>query len=596
MHPSAQFISRRDIDFLLHDVLNVESLTRRARFADHSRETFAAALDLSADLAAEYYRPHNKLSDSNEPRFENGRVRMIQEVGRAIRAFADAGLIAAGFDAELGGMQLPMTVAQACYAVFDAANVATAAYTMLTIGNANLLRVYGTGEQKRLYLGPLLEGRFLGTMCLSETQAGSSLADITTTAEPQPDGTYHITGSKMWISAGDHELAENIVHLVLARIKGAPAGARGISLFLVPKRRLRPDGTLAEDNNIALAGLNHKMGYRGTTNCVLNFGEGGPCIGTLVGERNRGLACMFHMMNEARIAIGRGATMLGYAGYLASLDYARTRRQGRRSSDKDPANPPVAIIEHADVRRMLLAQKAWVEGSLALILYCARQVDELATAPDDAARRRALLLLDILTPIAKAWPSQYCLAANDLAIQIHGGYGYTREFDVEQYYRDNRLNPIHEGTNGIQALDLLGRKAAMEEGAAFRALCEEIRATAAGALDHSMADLSEWGSDLLDAVDALEETTATLLAEPDPDRRLANAAVYLEAAGHTVIAWMWLMQALAAADLDEGDPFVAGKLQACRYFYAWELPRTAHWHDLLRSLDDTTLTMQDEWF
>jgi len=596
MHPSAQFISRRDIDFLLHDVLNVESLTRRARFADHSRETFAAALDLSADLAAEYYRPHNKLSDSNEPRFENGRVRMIQEVGRAIRAFADAGLIAAGFDAELGGMQLPMTVAQACYAVFDAANVATAAYTMLTIGNANLLRVYGTEEQKRLYLGPLLEGRFLGTMCLSETQAGSSLADITTTAEPQPDGTYHITGSKMWISAGDHELAENIVHLVLARIKGAPAGARGISLFLVPKRRLRPDGTLAEDNNIALAGLNHKMGYRGTTNCVLNFGEGGPCIGTLVGERNRGLACMFHMMNEARIAIGRGATMLGYAGYLASLDYARTRRQGRRSSDKDPANPPVAIIEHADVRRMLLAQKAWVEGSLALILYCARQVDELATAPDDAARRRALLLLDILTPIAKAWPSQYCLAANDLAIQIHGGYGYTREFDVEQYYRDNRLNPIHEGTNGIQALDLLGRKAAMEEGAAFRALCEEIRATAAGALDHSMADLSEWGSDLLDAVDALEETTATLLAEPDPDRRLANAAVYLEAAGHTVIAWMWLMQALAAADLDEGDPFVAGKLQACRYFYAWELPRTAHWHDLLRSLDDTTLTMQDEWF
>jgi alkylation response protein AidB-like acyl-CoA dehydrogenase len=596
MHPSAQFISRRDIDFLLHDVLNVESLTRRARFADHSRETFAAALDLSADLAAEYYRPHNKLSDSNEPRFENGRVRMIQEVGRAIRAFADAGLIAAGFDAELGGMQLPMTVAQACYAVFDAANVATAAYTMLTIGNANLLRVYGTGEQKRLYLGPLLEGRFLGTMCLSETQAGSSLADITTTAEPQPDGTYHITGSKMWISAGDHELAENIVHLVLARIKGAPAGARGISLFLVPKRRLRPDGTLAEDNNIALAGLNHKMGYRGTTNCVLNFGEGGPCIGTQVGERNRGLACMFHMMNEARIAIGRGATMLGYAGYLASLDYARTRRQGRRSSDKDPANPPVAIIEHADVRRMLLAQKAWVEGSLALILYCARQVDELATAPDDAARRRALLLLDILTPIAKAWPSQYCLAANDLAIQIHGGYGYTREFDVEQYYRDNRLNPIHEGTNGIQALDLLGRKAAMEEGAAFRALCEEIRATAAGALDHSMADLSEWGSDLLDAVDALEETTATLLAEPDPDRRLANAAVYLEAAGHTVIAWMWLMQALAAADLDEGDPFVAGKLQACRYFYAWELPRTAHWHDLLRSLDDTTLTMQDEWF
>ena len=313
-------------------------------------------------------------------------------------------------------------------------------------------------------------------MCLSEPQAGSSLSDIRTTAYPQSDGTYRLSGNKMWISAGEHELSENIVHLVLARIAGAPAGVKGISLFLVPKFRVNEDGSLGARNDVALAGLNHKMGFRGTTNCVLNFGEQGGAYAELVGEANKGLACMFHMMNEARIGVGMGATVLGYTGYLHALAYARERPQGRLPGGKNAAQPQVKIIEHADVKRMLLAQKAYVEGALALCLYCSFLVDQSQTAQEETIRREAGLLLDILTPIAKAWPSQYCLEANSLAIQVHGGYGYTREYPVEQFYRDNRLNPIHEGTNGIQALDLLGRKAGLEGGAGMKLLAREISA------------------------------------------------------------------------------------------------------------------------
>ncbi|MGF7159398.1 butyryl-CoA dehydrogenase [Rhodoligotrophos appendicifer] len=597
MSATAHFLSRRDLDFLLYEVLDVERLTERERFAEHSRETFDAALDLSEQLAADLFRPHNKLSDQNEPRFENGRVVMIPEVKTAVDAFAAAGLLAATHDAEIGGMQLPMTIAQACFACFDAANIATAAYTMLTIANANLLRVHGSEEQRRLYLEPLLQGRFLGTMCLSETQAGSSLADIRTMADPLPDGTYSITGSKMWISAGEHDLSENIIHLVLARLRGAPAGAKGISLFVVPKRLVEPDGRVGAPNNVALAGLNHKMGYRGTTNCVLNFGESGTTVGTLVGEPHQGLAYMFQMMNEARIAIGRGATMLGYTGYLASLDYARSRHQGRSASAKDPSRPPVAIIEHADVRRMLLAQKAYVEGALGLILICAQLVDEAATAEDEETRARAHLLLDVLTPVAKSWPSKYGPIANDLAIQVHGGYGYTREFDVEQFYRDNRLNPIHEGTNGIQALDLLGRKVMMQEGQAFSATVEAMRETVELAEVSDDADCRAWGESLAAALDDLVQTTAVLRAEANHERRLANASLYLDAFGHTVIAWVWLRQALTAARPGQSeDPFYAGKRQACCYFFAWELPTIAPFHHLLRGLDPTPLEMQDAWF
>lgn len=601
---ASKLVSRRDLEFLLFDWLDAAGLCARPRFAEHSRETFDAVLDLALRIATERFADHNRKADENEPRLVDGAVVTIPEVRRAVQAFADAGLVAAAQDAALGGMQLPYVVTQAAFAHFDAANVGTAAYLLLTMANANVLATFGTPAQRARYVPHLLAGRFLGTMCLSEPQAGSSLADIRTRAEPQADGTWRIFGSKMWISGGDHALADNIVHLVLAKIPGAPPGVKGISLFVVPKRRVADDGTCGEPNDVAVAGLNHKMGWRGTANCALNFGERGGAWAELVGEPNRGLEYMFQMMNEARIGIGLGAVMLGYTGYLHALDYARGRPQGRPLSAKDPTTPQVPIVAHADVRRMLLAQKAYVEGGLALALYCARLVDEEKTADAPAARAEARLALEILTPIAKSWPSQWCLAANDLAIQVHGGYGYTRDYPVEQFWRDNRLNPIHEGTHGIQALDLLGRKTTLADGAAFTALVSRIDRTATAALGHADADLRGWGEALAAARAALAATTAVLNAERDPETRLANASVYLELAGHVVIAWMWLAQALVATDaLGRADPadaaeiaFLRGKLQACRWFFAWELPRTGPQHALLRALDPSVRDMQDAWF
>ncbi|MYX25480.1 acyl-CoA dehydrogenase [Streptomyces sp. SID8381] len=593
-------LSRRDLDFLLYEWLDVESLTARPRFADHSRETFDAALDLSETIATRHFAPHNKKNDAEEPRFDGARVHIIPEVAKALRVFADAGLIGGAMDAEVGGMQLPGVVADACFAWFQAANVGTAAYPFLTIGNANLLLAHGSSEQIDTYVRPMVEGRFTGTMCLSEPQAGSSLADVRTRAEPAGDGAYRLFGNKMWISGGDHELTENIVHLVLARIPGGPPGVKGLSLFIVPKYLVGPDGTPGERNDVVLAGLNHKMGYRGTTNTLLNFGEGGfrpggapGAVGHLVGEPHRGLAYMFHMMNEARIGVGLGATALGYTGYLHALDYARTRPQGRPVTAKDAAAPQVPIIEHADVRRMLLAQKSYVEGALALILYCGRLLDEQRTAATEQERDRARLLLDVLTPIAKSWPSQWCLEANNLAIQVHGGYGYTREYDVEQFYRDNRLNPIHEGTHGIHGLDLLGRKVVADGGAGLALLAETISATTARAAA-AQGELAELGRSLDAALARIVTVTGRLWADGDPQTALANASVYLEAVGHTVLAWIWLEQ-LLAADGRDGD-FYAGKRQAARYFFRYELPRTGPQFDLLESLDRTTLDMDPDHF
>ncbi|MFJ5774693.1 acyl-CoA dehydrogenase [Streptomyces sp. NPDC093094] len=593
-------LSRRDLDFLLHDWLDVTALTSRSRYADHDRDTFDAVLDLSEAIATRHFAPHNKKNDAEEPRFDGERVHIIPEVKEALRVFAEAGLTGAAMDYEVGGQQLPTVVANACMAWFQAANVGTAAYPFLTVGNANLLQAHGSKEQVDTYVRPMVEGRFFGTMCLSEPQAGSSLADITTRAVPQDDGTYRITGSKMWISAGDHELSENIVHLVLAKIPGGPAGVKGISLFIVPKFLVEDDGSLGERNDVVLAGLNHKMGYRGTTNTLLNFGEGrhtpggAPgAVGHLVGEAHHGLAYMFHMMNEARIGVGLGATALGCTGYLHALDYARTRAQGRPLTGKDANAPQIPVIEHADVRRMLLAQKSYTEGALALSLYCSRLLDEERTAEQESERTRARLLLDILTPIAKSWPSQWCLAANDLAIQVHGGYGYTREYNVEQFYRDNRLNPIHEGTHGIQGLDLLGRKAVMNGGAGLKLLLETLAATTARAMAAG-GEAAELAAHLEQAGARTERTTAKLWSTGDPATALANASVYLEAVGHVVLAWIWLEQFLALGD--GTDDFHQGKRQAARYFFRVELPRTGPQFDLLDSLDRTAGDCRPEWF
>ena len=597
----SRIVNRRDLHFQLFEVLDAASLARHARFAEHSRETFVAALDAALAIADEKFAPHNRKADEHEPRFEDGRVVMIPEVKEALDAYVEAGFMAASADQELGGMQLPVTISHACQAIFEAANVGTTAYASLTVGNARLIATFGSPAQRRRYLPHLLSGRFFGTMALTEPQAGSSLADITTTATPRPDGTYSIAGTKCFISGGDHELSENIVHLVLAKIPGGPPGVKGISLFIVPKRRVNDDGTLGPRNDVELAGLFHKMGYRGTTSTQLAFGERGQCVGELVGEPHRGLSYMFQMMNGARIGVGLGAVMIGYSSYLHALDYARERPQGRPLGAKDPAAPQVPIVEHPDVRRMLLASKAYVEGGLALALYAARLHDEEHAGGDPEARRSARVLLDLLTPVVKAWPAVWCCEASSLAIQVHGGYGYTREYPVEQLYRDNRLNPIHEGTNGIQALDLLGRKAVGEGGAALAALGRALAGDVEAA--RGVEALREHAGALADAWERLVATTRKLglALSKDVELGLANASVYLEAFGHVVVAWMWLRQGLAAArGLGRGEAadadFYRGKLAACRYFFRWELPRTRPQLELLESLDPTCLQTSPAWF
>lgn len=580
-------ISRRDMSFMLYEWLDVETLTKRERYSSHDRETFESVIDVAERLAAEYFAPHNKKSDQNEPVLDGTDIVMIPDVQAALKVYAQTGLIAASMDESVGGMQLPVTISGACNAFLQAANIATAGYAFLTLANANLLLAYGTEEQITTWAKPMTEGRYFGTMCLSEPGAGSSLADVSTIAEPHQDGSYRIFGNKMWISAGDHQLGENIVHLVLARIKSAPAGTAGLSLFIVPKFLV--DGDDLERNDVSTAGLNHKMGFRGTTNAVLNFGEGryAPrgetgAVGFLVGETGKGLSYMFHMMNEARIGVGAGATALGYTGYLKSAGYARERHQGRPLGAKDPTLQQVPIIDHPDVRRMLLAQKSYVEGALALILYCYRLVDEQRSSTA-AEGEHAGMLLDLLTPIAKSWPSQWCLEANALAIQVHGGYGYTRDYDLEQHYRDNRLNAIHEGTHGIQGLDLLGRKVMQRDGAALVLLSERVHDT----VRRAAGSLEIYASELAAALARALTITRQIWAGGVAEVVLAHASTYLEALGHIVVAWLWLEQMVVAEGKD-GD-FYDGKLAAGAYFYRYELPKVHTQLDLIASLDRTVL-------
>jgi alkylation response protein AidB-like acyl-CoA dehydrogenase len=602
---------RATLDFLLYDWLAADALNERERFADHSRGTFDAVLDICERIAREKYAPFNRTVDVEEPRFDGEQVILPAATLAAHQAYAASGMLSAAQDYDVGGMQLPYTVEAAANSFFAMASVSIGA-GLLTTGNANLLMVYGTPLQKEVFARNEFSGRFSGTMCLSEPQAGSSLSDVATKALPDGAGfesdplgpRYRLRGNKMWISAGEHELTDNIIHLVLAKIPGPDgkliAGTRGISLFIVPKKLVDVQGQLTGvRNDVALAGLNHKLGWRGTTNTLLNFGEGkfpvdgqSGAVGYLVGKPGEGLRCMFHMMNEARIGVGMAATMLGMAGYAASLAYAKTRTQGRAlgAAGKDPAQPQIRIIEHADVKRMLLAQKAYCEGALALELYCARLVDEqhtgLSTAADEAR-----LLLEVLTPIAKSWPSEWCLEANSLAIQVHGGYGYTRDFPVEQYWRDNRLNMIHEGTHGIQATDLLGRKVLMENGRGLALLAARIEATAARAAElpllslHAEALLSAWAQ--------VMSATRAAWATGQPSPALANAVPYMQAFGHTVLAWIWLDVALASRGDDAAQ---LGRYAATRFFFHYELPKIGAWLQVVERRDMTCADLPEDSF
>lgn len=586
-------VDRRELDFVLFELLEVERLLEHSRFAAYDRGAIGQVLDTAQRIAEEKFQPIAAEVDANEPKFVNGKVDMPKGTGEALRAYADAGFFALPFPEEVGGLQAPWFLHTAIGGMFMCANTAVTNYAFLTIAAANLLKAFGSDEQKRVFLSPMLEGRWFGTMCLSEPHAGSSVGDVRTAATKGEDGLYRIKGSKMWISGGEQEISENIVHMVLARIPGSPTGTKGLSLFLVPKRLVGEDGAAGQLNNIALAGLNHKMGQRGTTNCLLNFGEGGDCIGYLIGEPNRGIEYMFHMMNEARIGVGHASVMAGLGGYLYSAYYARTRAQGRPADRKDPTTPQVPIVEHGDIRRMLMQQKAAVEGAQALCFYCATLIDEMAMC-DDAERRAELsALLGLLTPVVKSWPSEHCLEANKWAIQILGGYGYTRDYPVERYYRDNRLNHIHEGTFGIQGMDLLGRKVTGDRAQTLKHFVGLVQESTARARELGLAGEAEA---LSATIDDMLAATEVLLGCADANQRLANATVYLDAFGHIVIGWMWLRQAIVAATaLSPGrkaaadTAFYEGKILAARYFCRYELPLARTRLAICRSLDRTCL-------
>ncbi len=613
---------RTTLDFLLYEWLDVNQLQQRDRFADHSQETFDAVLDTCERIAREKYAPFNRLVDTEEPRFDGEKVILPQATHDAQKAYAASGMLSAAQDYDIGGMQLPYTVEAAANTFFAMASVSMGS-GLLTVGNANLLMAHGSELQKQVFALNEFSGRWSGTMCLSEPQAGSSLSDVMTRATPDgaafqqdPLGArYRLKGNKMWISAGEHELTENIVHLVLAKIPGPDGklipGVKGISLFIVPKKMVNTEGQLTGvRNDVALAGLNHKCGWRGTTNTLLNFGEGkfkvstdntdsdgAGAVGYLVGEPGRGLGYMFHMMNEARIGVGLAATMLGMAGYVASLDYAKNRPQGRPVAGgtqkvvKDAAQAQVRIIEHADIKRMLLAQKSYCEGALALELYCAKLVDEQHTGSTENADE-ARLLLEVLTPIAKSWPSEWCLEANSLAIQIHGGYGYTRDFPVEQYWRDNRLNMIHEGTHGIQGMDLLGRKVLMEEGRGVKLLAARMMATAQKA--QAFPDLADNAKALTDALQKVTKATQMAWSTGQPQEALANAVPYLQAFGHLVLAWVWLD--VSASCRGNTTPAQTGRQAAAQYFYRYELPKIDAWLNVVGNRDMTCANLSEEAF
>ncbi len=611
----SELVDRRLLSLLLYDWLGADRLPQRSLFAEHSRETFDAVLTAANALAVSQFAPHNRKSDLNEPRFDGERVHLIPEIREALDAFIAGGFMAMTPASEQGGLQLPTVIEKAAFAHFLAANIATSGYPFLTIANANLLLAHGSPAQIDRFARPQLAGRFLGTMCLSEPQAGSSLSDILTRAVedngPDDEGLgprYRLHGTKMWISGGEHDLSENIVHLVLAKIAApdgsVPAGVAGISLFIVPRRLVAADGRCGERNDVALAGVNHKLGYRGTVNTVLSFGEGAHrpqgnagAIGYRVGEAGRGLAIMFTMMNEARIGVGLGAAMLGYAGYRSSLAYARERPQGRLPGARGKvAGPPVPIIRHADVRRMLLAQKAYAEGGLALGLYCARLVDDERSATDPVQRQRAGRLLELLTPIAKSWPSEWCVEANSLAIQVLGGAGYTRDHPVEQYWRDNRLNMIHEGTHGIQALDLLARKVPMDGGALLQAFRAEIEATIARALAAHDPSLPDLAKDVGVAATHLAAATRMLGRIDEPNAALAHATPYMQAFGHLVLGWIWLDLAICALSSATVDTRLrASVLHTARWFIIHELPRIPAWLQPIERGDRTVHDTEEDW-
>lgn len=597
------FFSKRDLQFNLYQLLDVEQLVQYPYFQDHNRESFDMVLDAAEQIADKMLRPLLTEMDRNEPQLVDGKIRVHEGMKAITRRFGEDGWINATFRYEEGGQQLPATVHNAAAFIFQAANYSASVYPFLTTGAANLIRSFGSQELIDTYTPNMYNGRWQGTMALTEPNAGSSLSDISTSAEPtQTAGVYKIQGQKIFISCGDHDACENVVHLLLAKIKGGPAGTKGISLFVVPQQRVTPEGLVP--NGVTTAGVYHKMGYKGAPIAHLMFGSDADCLGYLVGEEHRGLSYMFQMMNEARVGVGTNAAAIGTAAYHASLAYAKERPQGRPIAAKDPAQPQTLIIHHADVKRMLLFQKSVVEGSLSLLLQCGLWAD-IAHVAQGTDKERAELLLDLLTPIAKSYPSEMCCQTTSAAVQILGGAGYTTDFPLEQYYREARIHPIHEGTTGIHGLDLLGRKITLKGGKAVQLLAEEMSlAIAQAKAVANEPKLPIWAEQLEKTLLKVQQVTGHLLAiaPQNVEAFLADATLYLEMFGITTIAWQWLKQAteankkLADANADSERHFYQGKIATAHYFFEYELVKTTALAKRLLSQNRATVEMQPEWF
>lgn len=596
-----QFLSERNLKFLLYEVFKVENLLGYPRYAEHSREVFDMILEMALKMGKNLFKPCLSEMDKIQPEYVNGTVKVHPAVRTIMKECGEGGWIAAQAPYELGGQQLPHIIGLLPLFIFGAANYSGSVYPMLTTGAAHLIESFGTREQKDYYIPKMFAGLWQGTMALTEPQAGSSLSDIATTADPTDQGYYHIRGQKLFISAGDHDGVENVVHLALARIKDAPAGVKGISLFIVPKYRADENGKLIS-NDVNCAGIYHKLGYRGAPITQLSFGENDDCRGNLVGEPGKGLFAMFQMMNEARIEVGLGAAAIASAAYYAALEYARERPQGRAITAKDPTTPQIPIIEHADVRRMLLFQRAVVEGALSLLMQCSFYSD-MEAVTEGEERQRYNLLLELLTPVAKTYPSEMGILSVSQGLQCLGGYGYCDEFPLEQFYRDVRIHPIHEGTTGIQGMDLLGRKVIMQKGKAFTFFLEEVNRTITAA--GKEAELKPLADELAEAMENLQKVTAHLLGiavKGVQDLFLADATLYLEAFSIIAVAWQWLLQGIALREAvkNEVKPndvnFYRGKLCAMRFFFEYELPKIQGLFKRLLKADGLTLAMKSEYF
>ncbi|MCG8563462.1 MAG: acyl-CoA dehydrogenase [Desulfobacterales bacterium] len=591
------FLSMRNLKFTLHTKVGAFEQTVPGFLGDRDENSLDMVLDAALELGKKELNPIFEEMDKEPPKLENGAVCVHPKVKKILSILGRDGWISAVFPEDWEGEEMPASLLHCINFILGAANYSASVYAGLTIGAARLILNFGDPQLQQIYLPPMLEGKWQGTMALTEPEAGSSLGDLTTRARDLGDGSYAISGEKIFISAGDHDGVENVVHLLLARMEGAPAGSKGISLFVVPK--LWPSDQGLEPNHVTVTQIFHKLGYRGAPITGLQFGDTGTCRGILVGEAHRGLSYMFQMMNGARLEVGMGATAIATAAYHASLEYCQSRSQGRRFTDAKTA-PQVPIIHHADVKRMLLFQRAVCEGALALILQCGIYEDILAAHPDKTDYH---LLLELLTPVAKTYPSEMGILSTSTAIQCFGGYGYCDDFPVEQHFRDMRIHPIHEGTTGIQAMDLLGRKVVMAEGRALLCLKREMEICIEKARQHM--GLRRMAGDLIEGMELLESTLGTLgklAAEQGPEAYLADATPFLEMFGHLVMGWQWLGMAESAVDLlnqgcrKRGTLFYEGKLHTANYYFTYELPKI---HSLAKALTKeakVTLAMPEACF